>query len=72
MLKEAKAVLDAKRETSPIARAHLEDIKTRVEHALDAIPSIPAQRPSVMRPCAEAARTGDCALRAILPTEACG
>ena len=29
-----------------IAQVHLDDIKTRVEHALDAIPSIPAQRPS--------------------------
>jgi len=45
--KDVKAVLDAKVETSPIVRMHLEDIKTRIEHALDAIPSIPGQRPVV-------------------------
>jgi hypothetical protein len=44
--KEVKVVLDANRQTSAIARVHLEDIKTRVEHALDAIPSMPPQRPA--------------------------
>jgi hypothetical protein len=50
VLKEVKVVLDSNRQASPIARAHLEDIKTRAEHALDAIPSIPPQRPTVGLP----------------------
>ncbi len=37
--KEIKAIFDANKEVSPVARLHLEDLKTRVEHALDAIPS---------------------------------
>ena len=41
---------------SPIARVHLEDIKTRAEHALDAIPSMPAQRPTPGSSCAAAPR----------------
>jgi hypothetical protein len=47
---EVKAARDSKKATSPVARAHLEDIKTRVEHALDAIPSIPGQRPAAGLP----------------------
>ena len=45
VLKEVKTVQDSKKDTSAIARVHLEDIKNRVEQALDAIPSSPSQRP---------------------------
>jgi hypothetical protein len=48
--KEIKAVMDAKKQMSSIAQVHLEDIKTRIEHALDAIPSMPAQRPAIGLP----------------------
>ncbi len=50
VLKEVKTVQDSKTETSAIARVHLEDIKNRVEQALDAIPSSPSQRPPVGLP----------------------
>jgi hypothetical protein len=49
-LKEVKTVQDSKKDTSAIARVHLEDIKNRVEQALDAIPSSPSQRPAAALP----------------------
>jgi hypothetical protein len=50
VLKEVKTVQDSKKDTSAIARVHLEDIKNRVEQALDAIPSSPSQRPAAALP----------------------
>jgi hypothetical protein len=50
ILSEIKAVAEAKKETSPIARLHLEDIKSRVEQALDPYPSAPAQTQAVEFP----------------------
>ena len=38
-LKEVKGIVDGNKETTPVARLHLEDIRTRIEHALDAIPN---------------------------------
>jgi Met-zincin/Domain of unknown function (DUF5117)/Domain of unknown function (DUF5118) len=49
VLKEVKTV-QAKTETHAIAGVHLEDIKNRIEQALDAIPSVPGQRPTVGLP----------------------
>lgn len=37
--KEIKGLFDANKEISPVARLHLEDLRTRIEHALDPIPS---------------------------------
>jgi hypothetical protein len=50
VLKEVKTVIDSKAETGAITRAHLEDIKTRIEQALDAIPPSPSQRPTLGQP----------------------
>ncbi len=46
VLKETSARLSAVTDSSSIAQVHLKDIKTRVEHALDPIPSMPSQRPT--------------------------
>jgi hypothetical protein len=46
--RDVKGVFGSTKEPNPITRVHLEDIKTRVEHALDPIPSGPAQpRPTL-------------------------
>ena len=58
VLKEVKTVQDSKTETSAIARVHLEDIKNRVEQALDAIPSSPSQRPAVGLPLRRGSENG--------------
>jgi hypothetical protein len=50
VLKEVKSLIDSKAETSAITRAHLEDIRTRIEQALDAIPPSPGQRPTPGQP----------------------
>ena len=46
--KEIKGLLDRveNRKASPVVRRHLEDIKTRADHALDPIPSAPAPQRS--------------------------
>ncbi len=44
LLKQVNGVVGANKETTPIARLHLEDIKIRIEHALDPYPSMPSQR----------------------------
>ena len=44
--KEIKALFDASTVLSPVVRAHLSDVKTRADHALDPIPSAPAPQRS--------------------------
>ncbi len=46
VLKETSGRLAPVADSSSIAQVHLKDIKTRVEHALDPIPSLPSQRPT--------------------------
>jgi hypothetical protein len=46
VLKETSGRLARVADSSSIAQVHLKDIKTRVEHALDPIPSLPSQRPT--------------------------
>ena len=46
VLKETNARLSAGSDASSIGQIHLKDIKTRIEHALDPIPSNPGQRPT--------------------------
>ena len=65
VLKELKTVIDSKAETSAITRAHLEDIKTRIEQALDAIPPSPGQRPTLGQPVRRARKTPDRVIAAV-------
>ena len=46
VLKESSGRISPANDSSSIAQVHLKDIKTRVEHALDPIPSLPNQRPT--------------------------
>src|SRR5262249_53162583 len=57
--KEIQTRTDAGTNLGPITRVHLVDIKTRIDHALDAIPSIPAPRPPGGRPARRGPGAGE-------------